>query len=295
MRALKNLVTAPDAPPPRLPRFALEQEAFDVGRFTRWANAADDAAATDALQLADADADAIADADADADADAVAISAPRGSDAKAMAAWVQTCLEGLPSVDAAAAAAACEEEDLDQQVLCSLSEDELSRLLVGDSAASAQCFPDPRAVAMRLLWLSLRRLRAQQEHGHATQPPSAAETAAWLAAASGGALAPSAETLRGMGVDGALLCSLSKAEWQALAPHLVEEDAPRAAVDEVWARLAPACAAAAASAARCLETLPQWPERPFTVCVAGDTGAGKSTLLNTLLGTDQLLPTNAMR
>ena len=289
MRALKNLVTAPDAPPPRLPRFALEQEPFDVGRFTRWANAADADAATDALQLVDAD------ADADTNADAAAIRGPRWSDAKAMAAWVRARLEGLPSVDAAAAAAACEEEELDQQVLCSLHEEELSRLLVGDCAASGQCFPDPRAIAMRHLWLSLCRLRAQHEHGHATQPPSAAEAAAWLAAASGGALAPSAETLRGMGIDGALLCSLSRVEWLALAPLLVAEDPPQAAVDEVWARLAPACAAAAASAARCLETLPRWPERPFTVCVAGDTGAGKSTLLNSLLGTDQLLPTNAMR
>ena len=35
MRALKNLVTVPDAPPPRLPRSVLEQEPFDVGRFTR--------------------------------------------------------------------------------------------------------------------------------------------------------------------------------------------------------------------------------------------------------------------
>jgi hypothetical protein len=148
---------------------------------------------------------------------------------------------------------------------------------------------------MRQLWLSLRRLGAQQQHGHATRLPSAAEAAAWLAAASGGALAPSAETLRRMGVDGALLCSLSEEEWHALAPLLVAEGAPRPAVDEVWARLAPACAASAASAARCLETLPRWPERPFTVCVAGDTGAGKSTLLNSLLGTDQLLPTNAMR
>ena len=185
-------------------------------------------------------------------------------------------------------------------MLCTLREDELARLLLGDSAASGPCFPEPRALAMRQLWLSLRRLGAQQQHGHATRPPSAAEAAAWLAAASGGALAPSAETLRRMGVDGALLCSLSKEEWHALAPRLVAEvplaAGPwRPAVDEVWARLAPACAAAAACAARCLETLPRWPERPFTVCVAGDTGAGKSTLLNSLLGTDQLLPTNAMR
>ena len=184
-------------------------------------------------------------------------------------------------------------------MLCSLREDELGRLLLGECGATGPSdwlpFPEPRAVAMRQLWLSLRRLGAQQEHGHATRPPSAVEAAAWLTSASGGALAPSAETLRGMGVDGALLCSLSKGEWHALAPLLVAGDAPGAAVDEVWARLAPACAAAAASAARCLETMPCWPERPFTVCVAGDTGAGKSTLLNSLLGTDQLLPTNAMR
>ena len=121
MRALKNLVTSADAPPPRLRRFALEQEPFDVGRFTRWANAADAAAATDALQLAaadtNADAGADADADADAGADADATRPPRGSDAKAMAVWVRARLEGLPSVDAAAAAAACEEEELDQEVL----------------------------------------------------------------------------------------------------------------------------------------------------------------------------------
>ena len=274
----------PGSAPPQLPRFCLTAEPLDVQRFTRWANAKGDGAATAALLHPVPDGEP---------------SLPPPPDgAKAMGAWVEARLAPLlPAHVAAAAATACEEEELDRGVLCSLSEAELRELLLGRSggADAEDGALDASFLAARGLWLALRRMSVELRDGHAARPPSFAETAAWLADACDGAVTPSAEQLQRLGVDGALLCSLSRNEWRRLAPRLAEPPPASHTIEQVWSRLAPACAAAALSPSRCLEMLPARPARPFTICVVGDTGAGKSTLLNSLLGTDQLLPTNAMR
>jgi len=95
------------------------------------------------------------------------------------------------------------------------------------------------------------------------------------------------------GLDGAALCSLSRAEWLGLSAQLFSATEAQAAV--VWDALAPAAALAASNPAAEVAFLPPPTEEPpFTAVVAGGTGAGKSTLINALLGFE-LLPTSCMR
>ena len=212
-----------------------------------------------------------------------------------------------PPLDARAhVAATAEEEELNGEVLLSMSFEELREvLLVQGGEMATPSNQQSWFIGLKHLWLALRRREAG---GRRSACVSADEVAAWLLQLS--RLLPEDEqrALRSIGfeeevptllrrvqLDGNALASLSEDEWSALSAALLGgQSHMHSLCTTAWQHLKPLAAAMAAHPARDVTFLPLPIERPFTVVVAGGTGAGKSTLVNSLLGTE-LLPTSCMR
>ena len=222
------------------------------------------------------------------------------------------------------------EEELDEEVLLSMSRDDLHAVFTFKGAAATPAEP-ASYVGLTRLWLALCRRRkarlaratgetgaamADGDEARATPrdpsrgvPP--AEVAAWLrrvwpSEATEEEWGEVAVRLGDVGLDGAALCSLSREAWTELAASLLGPVLPNTEHDAgvVWTHLAPMVAVTSGSistaeverSAAEVDRLPMPLEgrKPFTVVVAGGTGAGKSTLVNALLGSE-VLPTSCMR
>ena len=221
-------------------------------------------------------------------------------DGEQIAEWVANFLAADDAGRARIKQAVVENEVDSLEILGSMSHSDLSQVLIGDGATTPS-EPTP-FVRVRRLWLALQRRKAAAE-GIAvaadTRCIGVDEVAQWLRqrgvhgpAVDDAALSIDADKLRELGLDGAVLCSLSREEWLELARSLLR--LPDQTAEELWGRLAPVAALSAATPHRIVDALPVHTPTPFKAVVVGGTGAGKSTLINALLGCS-ILPTSCMR
>ena len=232
----------------------------------------------------------------DDDASPSVPSLPADASLQTVGSWVGQRMTGLlGSTTCEKCEQKCSEELLDAEILCSMTDEDLSAVFelgcseLPSCSVCGVCSESPRTSRTSFAscsvrkWVAIRRLRIDIESSQAQTPP-ARQTIPWSSFLP--TPGPASELLRA--IDSAVVASLSDPELAALAPKLSDEP-------EFCNRLRALRNVFLHSAEPVSFPRGDLPTDPLTIVVIGGTGAGKSTLLNSVVGESELLPTNCMR